>query len=85
MGVLNEVIGKVTTASRVTRHRWGRDAGAQALSQHARLHPVGSERRPEEHERSLPPPEQWVLSKMSDMEVAEMIEAHRLLYRGRGW
>ena len=28
---------------------------------------------------SLPPPEQWVLSKMNEMEVAEMIErAHRL-------
>src|SRR5580765_8247257 len=25
---------------------------------------------------SLPPPEQWVLSKMSEMEVAEMIEEH---------
>ena len=25
---------------------------------------------------SLPPPEQWVLSKMSEMEVAEMIEQH---------
>ena len=24
----------------------------------------------------LPPPEQWVLSKMSEMEVAEMIEEH---------
>jgi len=25
---------------------------------------------------SLPPPEQWVLSKMNEMELAEMIEAH---------
>src|SRR6478736_5276064 len=25
---------------------------------------------------SLPPPEQWVLSKMSEMELAEMIEQH---------
>ena len=25
---------------------------------------------------SLPPPEQWVLSKMNEMEVAEMIEEH---------
>ena len=24
----------------------------------------------------LPPPEQWVLSKMNEMEVAEMIEQH---------
>ena len=24
----------------------------------------------------LPPPEQWVLSEMSEMEVAEMIEEH---------
>ena len=25
---------------------------------------------------SLPPPEQWVLSRMNEMEVAEMIEEH---------
>ena len=34
----------------------------------------------------LPPPEQWVLCKMNEMEVAEMIEEHiDYLHRGRGW
>ena len=33
----------------------------------------------------LPPPEQWVLSTMNEMEVAEMIEEHiELLHRGQG-
>src|SRR6516164_7987422 len=30
---------------------------------------------------SLPPPEQWVLCKMSEMEVAEMIEQHIDFYK----
>src|SRR5262245_60924680 len=34
-----------------------------------------SSRRRERMTR-LPPPEQWVMSKMSEMEVAEMIEEH---------
>src|SRR6516165_7250134 len=30
---------------------------------------------------SLPPPEQWVLCKMNEMEVAEMIEHHIEFYK----
>ena len=34
----------------------------------------------------LPPPEQWVLCKMSEMEVAEMIERYiDYLHRGQEW
>jgi hypothetical protein len=59
----------------IPRHRRRRDVSAQARdSRHARFH----QHQPRRRRRMirLPPPEQWALCKMNEMEVAEMIERH---------
>ena len=78
MSVLNDVIGKVNTASPPARNI--DDDATQVRKQpvpnmHA-FTPAEVNVEPEETMTGLPPPEQWVLSKMSEMEVAEMIEEH---------
>src|SRR5271163_279176 len=40
------------------------------------FHPRRRQRRGRRPMTKLPPPEQWVLCKMNEMEVAEMIERH---------
>ena len=79
MAVLNDVIGKVTAAMPPARDIDGDAMRVRKLpvpNMHAFTQ---SEATPNQRRRrmtSLPPPEQWVLSKMNEMEVAEMIEEH---------
>ena len=79
--VLNEVIGAVVAVTPPSRDI---DDDAMRVRQasgpgHARLYRRSDEPRYRRDERGmtkLPPPEQWALCKMNEMEVAEMIEKH---------
>ena len=77
MEVLNEVIGGVIAARPPARDIDDDAMRVRKLpvpDMHAFIQSEVNIRR--RRMTSLPPPEQWVLSKMNEMEVAEMIEEH---------
>jgi len=80
MDVLNEVIGKVIAAMPPSRDIDGDAVRVRELpvpNTHAfSSSEVNIELEEETTKDKLPPPEQWVICKMSEMEVAEMIEQH---------
>ena len=84
MDVLNDVIGKVAAARPPTRDIDGViDASTQTSGpEHARFY-AGASQHEEDAMTKLPPPEQWVLARMNEMECAEMIERH-IDYVGQG-
>ena len=79
MDVLNEVIGAVVADMPPARNIDG-DATRVRKLPVPNMHAFTSRKRTSNQRRRrmtrLPPPEQWVLSKMTEMEVAEMIEKH---------
>ena len=80
MDVLNEVIGGVIAARPPARDIDDDAMRVRKLpvpNMHAfSQSEVNIESEETTNDSRLPPPEQWVLSKMSEMEVAEMIEEH---------
>jgi hypothetical protein len=84
MATLNEVIGQVVAASPPSRDIDGDATRVRKLpvpdthafsASEANAEPEGTQTT------SLPPPEQWVLCKMGEMEVAEMIEPYIDFYK----
>jgi hypothetical protein len=78
MAVLNDVIGKVVATRPPARDIDGDMTRVRKLpvpNMHA-FTDLEANAEPGEATTSLPPPEQWMLSKMSEMEVAELIEEH---------
>jgi hypothetical protein len=76
MHVLNDVIGKVSAAQPPARDIDAYVARARKLTV-PNLHAFST--KPISREQTmtrLPPPEQWVLHRMSEIEVAEIIEEH---------
>ena len=80
MGVLNEIIGGIAAVMPPVRDVDGDIVGVRKLpvpNMHAFTpSEVNIEPGEEAPKDKPPPPEQWVICKMSEMEVAEMIEQH---------
>ena len=79
MDVLNEVIGGVIAARPPARDIDDDATQMRKLpvpNTHAFTSRTPTSNRRRRRMTRLPPPEQWVLSKMNEMEVAEMIEEH---------
>jgi hypothetical protein len=75
MDVLNEIIGGVIAAKPPSRDIDGDAMWVRKLPV-PNMHVFTDANQEGDDETKLPPPEQWVLCKMNEMEVAEMIERH---------
>ena len=79
MDVLNDVVGKVTAAVPPLRDVDGITTRVRKLpvpNMHAFTQSEANAEQEERRMTKLPSPEQWVLSRMNEMECAEMIEQH---------